>query len=91
MVEVSFSPREMDLKKLALYAQGGVPEVWLVEEGGSLEVYREPRGTRYRHRLLVEPGEEVAPSSSPIPLSSGTPLEVPRPRELLPDGPRTLS
>ena len=45
----------------ALYAQGGVPEVWLVEEGGSLEAYREPRGDRYRHRLLVEPGEEVAP------------------------------
>ena len=61
VVEVSFSTREMDLKKLALYAQGGVPEVWLVEEGGSLEAYREPRGDRYRHRLLVEPGEEVAP------------------------------
>ncbi|WP_347240481.1 Uma2 family endonuclease [Thermus sp.] len=61
VVEVSFSTREVDLKKLTLYAQSGIPEVWLVEEGGNLEAYREPRGSHYRHRLLLEPGEEIAP------------------------------
>jgi Uma2 family endonuclease len=62
VVEVSFSSRELDLEvKLPLYAQGGIPEVWLVEETGTLEVYREPRGSHFRHRLLLEPGEEVAP------------------------------
>jgi len=62
VVEVSFSSRELDLEvKLPLYAQGGIPEVWLVEETGTLEVYREPRGSHFRYRLIVEPGEEVAP------------------------------
>jgi len=62
VVEVSLSTWELDHGvKLPLYAEAGIIEVWLVAEGDTLEVYREPKGGRYRHRLLVERGEAVAP------------------------------
>ncbi|WP_244922469.1 Uma2 family endonuclease [Thermus scotoductus] len=61
VVEVSLSTRELDEGvKLPLYAQAGIPEVGLVG-ADTLEVYREPKGSRYRLRLLLEPGEGVAP------------------------------
>jgi Uma2 family endonuclease len=67
VVEVGLSSLPFDReKKLPAYALAGVPEVWLVDlEGKQVEVYREPLGTRYRHRLLVEPGENVAPAMLP--------------------------
>ncbi len=55
VVEVVYTTRALDEKKLSLYAQAGIPEVWF------MEVYREPRGDHYRLRLLLEPREEVAP------------------------------
>jgi Uma2 family endonuclease len=62
VVEVAYTTKDMDGKKLALYAQAGIPESWLVDgETSLLEVYREPRGGLYRLKRLVEPGEEVAP------------------------------
>jgi len=61
LVEVSPSTRELDEGvKLPLYAQAGIPEVWLVGTD-TLEVHREPKGSRYRLRLLLELGEAVAP------------------------------
>lgn len=53
-------------RKLPLYAAAGVPEVWLVNlEEDRLEVYREPAGRHYRLRLLLTPGERVAPLALP--------------------------
>lgn len=66
-------PREMDLKKLALYAQGGVPEVWLVEEGEAWRCTGSPGAPVTATASLWSPGRRWPPSSSPIPLSSGTP------------------
>ncbi|KGQ21120.2 Uma2 family endonuclease [Thermus filiformis] len=73
VVEVSLSTREIDQKvKLPLYAQAGIPEVWMVGEE-TLEVYREPKGGRYRLHLLLEAGEEVAPLSLGAPPFSFNP------------------
>lgn len=68
VVEVAYTTKDLDGKKLALYAQAGIPESWLVDgETGLLEVFREPRGGLYRLRRLVEPGEEVAPEGLGMP------------------------
>jgi len=61
-------PREVSLpteawdreKKLPLYAQAGLPEVWLLTREG-LEVHRNPEGGRFRQRFLLAEGETIAP------------------------------
>ncbi len=62
VVELAYSSLAKDRDvKLPLYAFAGIPEVWLFTEEGVMEVYREPKGRRYRLRLTLEPGEEIAP------------------------------
>ncbi len=52
--------------KLPLYAEAGIPEVWLVNLAEEiLEVYRGPQGNRYRLRELVPKGEAKAPLAFP--------------------------
>ncbi|MGC8966779.1 MAG: Uma2 family endonuclease [Thermus sp.] len=54
---VSLSAEAWDReKKLPLYAQAGLPEVWLLTREG-LEVHRDPEGGRF----LVAEGETIAP------------------------------
>lgn len=52
--------------KLRLYAEAGIPEVWILNLGsGQLEVYREPQGGGYRRLSTHSPGEPVAPLAYP--------------------------
>ena len=62
-VEVSLTSLSFDReKKLPLYAEAGVSELWIVDvEHELVEVYWEPAGNRYRYSLLVRRGEKVAP------------------------------
>ena len=67
LVEVADTSLEFDREvKLPLYAEAGIPEVWLVNlKENLLEVYREPRGGRYREIRLLSPEEEVSPTLLP--------------------------
>ena len=59
--EVSLPTEAWDReKKLPLYAQAGLPEVWLLTREG-LEVHRNPEGGRFRQRFLLAEGETIAP------------------------------
>lgn len=46
--------------KLPLYAEAGIPEVWIVDlQGGRVETYSEPAGGGYRNSRSVGPGERL--------------------------------
>ena len=66
-VEVSLSSLAFDKeKKLPVYAEVGVPELWIVDVEHELaEVYWKPVGDRYRYSLVVQRGEKVAPRAFP--------------------------
>ena len=52
--------------KLPLYAEAGIPEVWLVNlQENLLEVHRDPRGGRYREIRLLSPEEAASPAAFP--------------------------
>ena len=70
LVEVADTSLEFDREvKLPLYAEAGIPEVWLVNpKENLLEAHRDPRGGRYREIRLLSPEEEV--SLSPLPAGS---------------------
>ena len=74
VVEVAISSIEIDLDKLAVYAEAEVPEVWLVKpELPEIEIYSSPEEGRYSTRDVFAdgsiaksptvPGFEVAPES----------------------------
>ena len=52
--------------KLPLYAQHGIPEVWLIElSAGQMEIYRQPDGNRYKQVLRPGADERIAPELLP--------------------------
>lgn len=61
VVEVADSSLQKDRElKLPLYAEAGIPEVWLVDlEADQIEVYTEPQGQQYRLRRLAHRGESL--------------------------------
>ena len=54
-VEVSDTSADYDREvKLPLYAQAGLPEVWLIDlQKGRIEVYARPQGGTYQQRIEV--------------------------------------
>ncbi|HXO19314.1 MAG TPA: Uma2 family endonuclease [Thermoanaerobaculia bacterium] len=53
-------------QKVALYAQAGIPEYWLIDvQQKTLTVYRDPEGDTYRSRDLLRPGETVSALARP--------------------------
>ncbi|WP_038042140.1 Uma2 family endonuclease [Thermus tengchongensis] len=74
LVEVAEASLAYDLeKKLPLYAEAGILEVWVVDLNASrLLVFRGPAGDHYREQLWLSPGEQLAPLAFP-----DIPLEVP--------------
>lgn len=75
IVEVSDSTLAYDRgRKLSLYAEAGVPEVWISNvQDNVLEVYREPKASTYGIRLTLLPGEKLTPlfSETPFDWSQG--------------------
>lgn len=67
LIEVADTSLEFDREvKLPLYAEAGIPEVWLVNlKEDLLEVYREPREGRYRAIRLLSPTEAASPLHFP--------------------------
>lgn len=69
MVEVADTSLRYDLQvKLPLYAQAGVPEVWVVDlEGRRVLVHRKPEGEVYQEVEALGPGAGLAFQGVAIP------------------------
>jgi Uma2 family endonuclease len=66
VIEVSDTTVARDRAKLRLYADAGVPEVWIVNlPEARIEVYRDPAGGAYADTCSVRSGERQAPSAFP--------------------------
>ena len=75
VVEVSDTTLAYDRDtKLPLYAEAGIPEVWIVNlQARQVEVYREPKGTTYGLRRLLDTEDmlsiKILPDAEPIAVS----------------------
>ncbi|HEY0384135.1 MAG TPA: Uma2 family endonuclease [Candidatus Elarobacter sp.] len=67
VVEIAASSLRYDAgKKLRAYARCGVREYWIVDlEHEHVDVYREPRGDRYRKHHRAGRGKPIAPLAFP--------------------------
>jgi Uma2 family endonuclease len=67
VVEIADSSRSRDLGvKVALYAEAGVPEYWVVDLAERrLVAFRDPRGGGYQSRSTLDSGARVSPVSWP--------------------------
>lgn len=66
LIEVADTSLSRDREKVALYAEAGIPEAWIVNlPDGVVEVYRQPEGDRYRERTVVRTGQVIRPSLIP--------------------------
>jgi Uma2 family endonuclease len=67
VIEVSDRTLAFDREvKLPLYAQHGLPEVWLVDlVSSTVEVHRDPAGQTYRERRIALRGERLAVALAP--------------------------
>lgn len=61
IVEVADTSLDRDHAKLRLYATAGMREVWIVDiQGERVEMYRDPRDTRYADVRVVTRGDHLA-------------------------------
>ena len=67
LIEVSDSSLSYDRDvKLSLYANAGIPEIWIVNiPNGVVEVYMDPAAGEYRTRRVFRSEETVSPSAFP--------------------------
>ena len=67
VVEVAVSSLRYDAgAKLRAYARRGLREYWMVDvERGHVDVYREPRGERYKKHERIARGDSVTPLAFP--------------------------
>ena len=67
IIEVADSSVEYDRDiKVPLYAQGSIPEVWLINlPKETIEIYTQPVGDTYREIRIVKHGESLAAKSIP--------------------------
>lgn len=67
LIEVADSTARYDRQvKGALYAREAIGDYWLVDlEQRHLEAYRSPRADGYGDRLILQPGETIAPIAFP--------------------------
>jgi Uma2 family endonuclease len=84
LIEVSASSRAFDRRvKVPLYAETGVPDVWIVDVVDSLlRVYRDLKDGRYATTAVLRRGDVVACAAfpdDPIPVSEILPSPPPRP------------
>jgi Uma2 family endonuclease len=61
LIEVAVTTLEDDHKKLATYAKAGILEVWIVNpDDYQIEIYREPKGSRYLLHHNHHPEQPIA-------------------------------
>ena len=67
IVEVSYSSLAYDRGvKLSLYAEFGIPEVWIANiPARTVEAYTDPSGGEYATRRTFYPGQTVSPAAFP--------------------------
>jgi Uma2 family endonuclease len=66
VIEVADTSVEYDRNKLRLYADAGIPEVWLVNlPEDHIEVYRSPRPGSYGTTRVARRGETLTPLQAP--------------------------
>jgi Uma2 family endonuclease len=67
LIEVADSSLTYDRTvKLALYAETGIPEYWVVDTAAeSIDIYRDPGPGGYRHRTRVAGDATVSPAAFP--------------------------
>lgn len=66
VIEVADTTLARDRAKLRLYAEAGVPEVWIVNLPEScLEIYRRPSGGRYEDAIVKRQGDRCAAAAFP--------------------------
>jgi Uma2 family endonuclease len=66
IIEVADTAVEYDRAKVRLYAEAGVPEVWIVDlPGDRIEVYRTPRAGRYEWSTTLGRRDSVSPEAFP--------------------------
>lgn len=67
VVEVADATRAYDRgRKLAAYAQAGIPEYWILDVvGETLEVCRQPMGEDYAERRILKAGEVISTLAAP--------------------------
>ena len=65
VIEVMDTSHEVDRgKKLRLYSEKSVSEVWLVDlTGEAIEVYRSPKGKRYAEERRLVRGDRISPAT----------------------------
>jgi Uma2 family endonuclease len=78
LVEVSDSTLTKDQTlKLPLYAQVGIPEVWIVNlMQRRFEIYTKPQGSDYQSRVFHDLTARLAPSAFPDALQQWLPEEI---------------
>ena len=61
LIEVASSSLEFDREiKVPLYAQAGIPELWIVDlEARRVEVFHTPSGSRYTHNASFTPSDTI--------------------------------
>ncbi|MEM7787137.1 MAG: Uma2 family endonuclease [Bacteroidota bacterium] len=72
VVEVAASSLDTDrTQKLAVYAESGVPDYWIVNlRDRVLEVHRDPQGSTYLSRRVLDGDESIAPlTRSDVPVA----------------------
>ncbi len=66
VIEVADTTVARDRAKMALYAEAGIPEAWLVDlPAGRIDVFREPTPDGYREIRSLERGQRLAPAAFP--------------------------
>src|SRR5690606_1617584 len=62
VIEVSGTSYDFDLRiKLPLYASAGIAVLWIVNlNENRIEVYSEPRSTRYAKQIIYYPGDTIS-------------------------------
>lgn len=67
VVEIAYSSLDDDQdRKYHLYARHAIPEYWLLNlNERQLEVYRAPQGEEYQTKLILGPGQAIAPLAQP--------------------------
>lgn len=61
IIEVADTSLDRDHAKLRLYASAGMREVWIVDiQGEQVEMYRNPRDSRYADARVVTRGDSLA-------------------------------
>ena len=66
VIEVAVNSEEIDFRKAAIYAEGGVKEYWVVEPvAKKITVFRSPNGRAYEQTVVLDAGSTISCQALP--------------------------